>query len=47
MSRSAWPRGRNAQPPAGVIDSQSVKAADTVSRDTRGYDAGKKINGGK
>jgi transposase len=39
--------GRNAQPPAGVIDSQSVKAADTVSRDTRGYDAGKKINGGK
>jgi transposase len=32
--------GRNAQPSAGVIDSQSVKAADTVSCDTRGYDAG-------
>ena len=39
--------GRNAEPSAGVIDSQSVKAADTVSRDTRGYDAGKKINGRK
>ena len=30
---------------ATVIDSQSVKAADTVGKDSRGYDAGKKING--
>ncbi|MDW5330247.1 transposase [Plantactinospora sp. KLBMP9567] len=28
-----------------MIDSQSVKAADTVHGDSRGYDAGKKING--
>ena len=39
--------GRNPQPSAGIIDSQSVKGADTVGRDTRGYDAGKKINGRK
>ncbi|MCH6171751.1 IS5 family transposase [Pseudonocardia alaniniphila] len=39
--------GRNAQPSAGLIDSQSVKGADTVGRTTRGYDAGKKINGRK
>jgi len=35
--------GRNAEPSAGLIDSQSVKGADTVGRGTRGYDAGKKI----
>ena len=39
--------GRHPEPSAGLIDSQSVKGADTVSRDTRGYDAGKKINGRK
>ncbi|WP_372442592.1 IS5 family transposase [Actinomadura nitritigenes] len=39
--------GRGGQPTAGIIDSQSVKGADTVGRDTRGYDAGKKINGRK
>jgi len=39
--------GRDAQPSAGIIDSQSVKGADTVGRDTRGYDAGKRINGRK
>jgi transposase len=39
--------GRDAEPSAGVMDSQSVKAADTVGRDSRGYDAGKKINGRK
>ncbi|WP_041831085.1 IS5 family transposase [Actinoplanes missouriensis] len=39
--------GREAEPSAGVIDSQSVKAADTVGSDSRGYDAGKKINGRK
>jgi transposase len=40
-------RGGNAEPGAGLIDPQSVKGADTVGRDTRGYDAGKKINGRK
>ncbi|GAA2709609.1 transposase [Actinoplanes palleronii] len=39
--------GREAEPSAGVMDSQSVNAADMVGRDTRGYDAGKKINGRK
>lgn len=39
--------GRDADPSAGIIDSQSVKAADTVGRDTRGYDAGKKVPGRK
>ncbi len=32
---------------ATVIDSQSVKAADTVGRDSRGYDGATKINGRK
>jgi transposase len=39
--------GRDPAPSAGIIDSQSVKGADTVGRDSRGYDAGKKINGRK
>jgi transposase len=39
--------GREADPSAGIIDSQSVKGADTVGVDTRGYDAGKKVNGRK
>ena len=39
--------GRNAQPSAAVIDSQSVKGADTVPAASRGYDAGKKTNGRK
>lgn len=39
--------GRDAAPSAGIVDSQSVKGADTVSACTRGYDAGKKINGRK
>jgi hypothetical protein len=40
-------QGRNPQPSAGIIDSQSVKGADTVGRDSRGYDAAKRINGRK
>jgi transposase len=40
-------QGREPQPSAGIIDSQSVKGADTVGRDSRGYDAGKKVNGRK
>src|SRR5918997_462523 len=39
--------GRNPEPSAGIIDSQSVKGADTVGADSRGYDAGKKIKGRK
>jgi len=39
--------GRNPQPSAGIIDSQSVRGADTVGTDSRGYDAGKKVNGRK
>ncbi len=37
--------GRDPMASAGIVDSQSVKGADTVGRDSRGYDAGKKING--
>jgi hypothetical protein len=32
---------------AGIIDSASVKAAETVAKASRGFDAGKKINGRK
>jgi transposase len=39
--------GRRAQPTAAIIDSQSVKAADTVGKASRGYDAGKKTEGRK
>ncbi len=38
---------RGPQPTAAIIDSQSVKAADTVGKNSRGYDAGKKIEGRK
>jgi transposase len=33
-------QGREPEPSAGVLDSQSVKGADTVGKDSRGYDAG-------
>ncbi|MDQ2760085.1 MAG: IS5 family transposase [Actinomycetota bacterium] len=39
--------GPNPEPSARIVDSQSVEGADTVSAETRGYDAGKKINGRK
>ena len=39
--------GRTAEPSAAIIDSQSVKAAEEASKHTRGFDAGKKINGRK
>jgi transposase len=37
--------GREAEPSAAVIDSQSVKADAVVGASSRGYDGGKKING--
>jgi transposase len=39
--------GRDPEPSAGLVDSQTVKGADTVDRASRGYDAVKKINGRK
>lgn len=39
--------GRDPMASAGIVDSQSVKGSDTVGHDSRGYDAGKKINGRK
>jgi transposase len=39
--------GRDPQPTAAVIDSQSVRAADTVPKTTRGWDNAKKVNGRK
>ncbi len=38
---------RKAEPSAGIIDSQSLRGADTVGKDSRGYDAGKKVSGRK
>ena len=39
--------GRKPAPTAAIIDSQSVRAAEEASRASRGYDAGKKVNGRK
>jgi transposase len=39
--------GRDPLPTAAIIDSQSVRGADTVPTASRGYDAGKRINGRK
>jgi putative transposase len=39
--------GRNGDPTAAAADSQTVRAAETVAKTSRGYDAGKKINGRK
>ena len=38
-------QGRAAQPSACIVDSQIIKAHDTVSKDTSGYHGGKKITG--
>jgi transposase len=38
-------QGRAAQPTASIVDSQIVKAADTVPKATSGYHGGKKITG--
>ncbi|MEU2629957.1 IS5 family transposase [Kitasatospora sp. NPDC007106] len=39
--------GRDPEPTAGIIDSQSVRAAASVPRATSGYDGGKKVPGRK
>lgn len=39
--------GRDAEPTAGIIDAQSVKAAASVPAATRDFDGGKKVNGRK
>jgi transposase len=39
--------GRGPRPTAAVIDSQSVRAADTVPKASRGWDNAKKVNGRK
>jgi transposase len=39
--------GRHPDPTAAAADSQTIRAAETVARSSRGYDAGKKINGRK
>ena len=36
--------GRDPMASGGIIDAQSVRGADTVGADSRGYDAGKKVN---
>ena len=39
--------GRSAEPTAAVIDSQSIRTADTVPKASRGWDNAKKVNGRK
>jgi len=39
--------GRTSAPTTAIIDSQSVKAAETVAAASRGFDAGKKVQGRK
>ncbi|MEB8337055.1 IS5 family transposase [Streptomyces endophyticus] len=39
--------GRSAEPTAAIVDSQSVRAAETVGASTRGWDNGKKVGGRK
>lgn len=37
--------GRDPMASAGIVDSQSVKGSDTVGKDSRGYDAGRRPTG--
>lgn len=39
--------GRDPEPSAAIVDSQSLRAAETVGRAARGYDGAKKIDGTK
>ncbi|MGW3917544.1 IS5 family transposase [Streptomyces sp. NPDC005070] len=39
--------GRDVDPTAAIIDTQSVRAAGTVGTESRGYDAGKRVAGRK
>jgi transposase len=39
--------GRQAEPSAGIVDARSVRATASVPKQTKGYDAGKRINGRK
>jgi transposase len=39
--------GRMATPTAAIVDSQSVRAAGSVAKSSRGYDGGKRVNGRK
>jgi hypothetical protein len=45
--RVRLPDGRAAAPSAAIIDSRSVRASDTVSAATRGYGAGREVQGRK
>ncbi|MEV6594897.1 transposase [Streptomyces acidicola] len=47
QGRGGRPEGREAEPTAGIIDAQSVKAAASVPAASRGYDGGKKVPGRK
>lgn len=40
-------QGRDPEPSAGIVDARSVQGAATVTGETRGYDAGKKVSGRK
>jgi hypothetical protein len=44
-ARARAAAGRHPEPTAAVIDSQSVRAADTVPKASRGWDNAKKVNG--
>ena len=39
--------GRRREPTAAIVDSQSLRAAETVGKDRRGWDNGKKVGGTK
>jgi transposase len=39
--------GRSPEPTAGCVDSQSLRGAETVTAERRGYDGGKRVNGTK